>query len=277
MSQPGWYPDPTGTPSQFRYWTGSTWSEQTTTTPGGPPTNHQYPNQRNRWVLGALMVLVIIGLVLTWRATTPGVFGAGGAEDTNSATPTISAWDETASSSPTKVDCPKPGTEPGGTVVSGRMQSGNLSVPTIDGWSDPQAFYVAGMNDTIAQVRPVTGTWRADSVVGATARQDFATPQRAAQALSECFVTAINYPDKTGHRVLLTEAITVDGHAGYRVRTEVSVSGQGPTVTGDVIDVVVIDAGNPSSLGVYLSAAPIGNAAIQAEVDAVRADIRVSS
>lgn len=276
MSQPGWYLDPTGVPGQYRYWTGSSWSSQGTTTPGSAPTGPQDPSPRNRWAIGVLLVVVIIAVAI-WRTSSPGSLEAGGAQDTNSATPTVSAWDEAATSSAHEVACPEPGTADGGSARAGRMRSGNISVPTIAGWADPASFYVSGLNDTIAQVRPVTQNWRADSVVGTTLRQHFPTPQRAARALSECFVTPDNYPEMTENQTLVTEPVTVDGHAGYWVRTKVSVSGQGPTITGDVIDVVAIDTGNPLTLGVYLAAAPIGNATIQAEVDAVRAAIQVTS
>jgi hypothetical protein len=37
VAQPGWYPDPAGTPNTFRYWDGQSWSETTTTDPGAPP------------------------------------------------------------------------------------------------------------------------------------------------------------------------------------------------------------------------------------------------
>lgn len=37
MTQAGWYPDPAGQPQTFRYWDGSSWSEQTTGDPYAPP------------------------------------------------------------------------------------------------------------------------------------------------------------------------------------------------------------------------------------------------
>lgn len=38
MSQPGWYPDPAGSPGRFRYWDGRAWSPTTSSDPGGTPT-----------------------------------------------------------------------------------------------------------------------------------------------------------------------------------------------------------------------------------------------
>lgn len=37
MSQPAWYPDPSGQPGSFRYWNGQTWSAETTANPSDPP------------------------------------------------------------------------------------------------------------------------------------------------------------------------------------------------------------------------------------------------
>jgi len=37
VTQAGWYPDPAGQPQTFRYWDGSSWSEQTTGDPYAPP------------------------------------------------------------------------------------------------------------------------------------------------------------------------------------------------------------------------------------------------
>lgn len=47
MSQPGWYPDPSGTERQFRYWDGTNWSASTSTRPSdGPPTTANRPRQQ---------------------------------------------------------------------------------------------------------------------------------------------------------------------------------------------------------------------------------------
>ncbi|KAA1428237.1 DUF2510 domain-containing protein [Nocardioides antri] len=37
MTQAGWYPDPAGQPQTFRYWDGSSWSQETTSNPYAPP------------------------------------------------------------------------------------------------------------------------------------------------------------------------------------------------------------------------------------------------
>ncbi|KRF16569.1 hypothetical protein ASG90_09820 [Nocardioides sp. Soil797] len=53
MSQPAWYPDPSGQPGSFRYWDGQSWSAETTTNPydappasaapSGPPPQQSQP------------------------------------------------------------------------------------------------------------------------------------------------------------------------------------------------------------------------------------------
>ncbi|WP_169799292.1 DUF2510 domain-containing protein [Nocardioides jensenii] len=52
MSQPAWYPDPSGQPGSFRYWNGQSWSAETTTNPydappaGAGPSGPPQPSQQ---------------------------------------------------------------------------------------------------------------------------------------------------------------------------------------------------------------------------------------
>lgn len=45
MSQPAWYPDPSGQPNSFRYWNGQSWSAEITTNPYDPPPASAYGGQ----------------------------------------------------------------------------------------------------------------------------------------------------------------------------------------------------------------------------------------
>jgi len=108
MTATGWYPDPDGSP-RFRYWDGDTWSTQTTTNPRTTPPPRTDDNQasgghRNErgWV-AALVVLALVtavlATVLVWATGGVPALGGQAVEDTNSATPTVSAWDETSTPS----------------------------------------------------------------------------------------------------------------------------------------------------------------------------------
>lgn len=289
MSLPGWYPDPSGNSGHFRYWDGSTWSAQTTTTPGAPPGPAKQPRSRPGLVVAilALVAVLVIGVVI-WRANSPGgVPGLGGGQDTNTAAPTVSAWDETTTASPTPNDEPSdtagsvvacPDTDPGsgGKLVDGRMQSGGLSVPLIPGWAPASTvFYVQGLTDAIEQSLAITWTWKSDSAVAAASRDDFPTPSQAARSLMQCLASSGYYQGLTGTKELLNGEVTIDGHRGHRIRTEIYVDSAGPNIAGDVADIIVVDTGDPARLGVYLSAVTIGDSTNQAKVDAVIADIRV--
>ncbi len=72
MSTPGWYPDPGGAPGQFRYWSGTGWSANTTAQPGpepgpsgsagsGPPaTPPTRGPRRTRLIIAVATVLVLV-------------------------------------------------------------------------------------------------------------------------------------------------------------------------------------------------------------------------
>lgn len=240
----------------------------------------------------ALVALVIIGLVI-WQANPGGIAGPRGGQDTNTASPTVSAWNETSSASPSDSPTPSdppastsgsavpcPDTDPGsgGTVVGGRLQSGGLSAATIDSWEPPaDRFYLAGVTDMISQQKQIAPAWESSSAVGAVSTTDFANPQLAARGLTQCFASSGYYRNFKGLKTIQEEAVTIDGRSGYRISTEVYVDGYGPDITGDVIDVIVVDTGIPGTLGVYISSVTIGDATTQAQVDAVVADLKVAT
>lgn len=89
MSQPGWYPDPSGQRGQLRFWDGRAWSQQTRPAagaPGGPggmpPTSPLGPGQsaqRRRGsralvpvLLGIAAVVIIVAVIIGTGALRPG-------------------------------------------------------------------------------------------------------------------------------------------------------------------------------------------------------------
>ncbi|WP_022909629.1 DUF2510 domain-containing protein [Aestuariimicrobium kwangyangense] len=292
MSQPGWYPDPSGQPGQFRFWDGAQWSQQTTANPAQtpPPGGGQAPPPRRsggagRWVLLVVGVLVValVGFLV--------VRGLGGrnttiAEDTNSSTPTVSQWDETSTPtqtpSPTNpessggvdVACPEGGGDSGKSAQNGRLTGGSISVVSL-GW-ESGGFSLPWMYDTSSELKQITSTWVSVNAVGALRVADgFEAPEPAARVMMSCFASSGYYRGFTGRTDVVSEAITIDGHQAYHLRSEIFVGDQGPDIKGDVVDVVVVDTGNPESVGVYVNSATIDDSATQAEVDRSMASIKV--
>lgn len=287
MSTPGWYPDPSGQPGQFRHWDGSQWSTQTTTdprspAPGGPATGRP-PGGRGPLVIVAVGVLVLaLAAFIVVRITRGDGPGAG--EDTNSSTPTVSSWDETSSPTPspddpsgkggTQMACPVggPQTEKG-TLSDGRLRGGGISIPSL-GWRFG-TFQTLWMDQTAEETLPISGTWVSTIAVGRIVRTDFPEPKVAADRVLQCLASSQMYRGFTGRKDLTNEAVTIDGHKGQHLKSEVYVDGQGPTIPGDVVDIVVLDTGDSKHLSLFFSTATIGDKNVIADVERVRAGLQV--
>ena len=72
-----------------------------------------------------------------------------------------------------------------------------------------------------------------------------------------------------------SKAITVDGHDAWRLRLRVLVDTYGPTIPGDVVDIVVVQIGEVRCA--LLTFATIGDAETQRQVDASLATLRVEN
>lgn len=276
MAAPGWYPDPSGRPGLFRYWDGRQWSSATTTNPSGAPApvpaRASETERRNPAALLLILLLaltLLVGGVLWWRSR-----GGSGlaAEDDNTSTPTISAWDENSSNpSPSATEeptdsggrpvaCPEVHTEPApGQPSNGRYAGGGLSYAEIPGWENSGGWGVDWASDTAGQRDPVVDNWVSIAVVGEIDKVHFPDARSAARMLTSCEATSFYYPNLTGRRDLVNQAVTVDGKPGWHLRSELTVAHR--AVEGDVLDVVVVDAGREGKLAVFVTEAPIGDEA----------------
>lgn len=290
---PGWYPDPAGTPGLFRYWDGQQWSSETTSNPAGAPVPQRVDDRRGPLVpiIAAVLVLALLaGAFIWWRNSSGGGLGAGAAEDTNSSTPTISAWDEQSSSATPSASGSQDPAPSGGAMVAcpsdggqlhpnsgDRISGGGLSFPRVPGWDDAQDFSLAWTYDMGAQTSTVYQGWFSLVSVGALRVVDgFEEPKRSTQMMMSCFATSNYYQGFSGRKDLISEPVTIDGHKGWRLRSEIHVEMPLlPQVDGDVVDVIVIDSGSPESLGVFVSSYTIGDDGRGALVDQAIAGLRV--
>ena len=288
---PGWYPDPSGQAGQFRYWDGTAWSQETSSNPGAsaPGGVQQFYGQPKGGGPGRWIALVAVVLVVALAATLliRGLSGRDDAanEDTNSSTPTVSSWDETSTATP-----PPSQTEPnpsGGSAVAcpdgdtstkqasgGRLSSGGISVAAI-GWSS-RSLDMPWVHNLVAEYKSITTSWMSVNAVGEMQMKDgFSGPKQAAQMMMECFASSHYYAGFSGRKDVIAEEVTIDGHKGYHLRSEIYVKDQGPDIPGDSVDVIVMDTGNADTMGVYFNSATIGDQATQAEVDKSMATLTV--
>ncbi|WP_420175814.1 DUF2510 domain-containing protein [Luteococcus sp. OSA5] len=299
MSMPGWYPDPAGNPGHFRYWDGTSWSAQTTTDPAGSAAPQQpqgfssapgaAPQQQsNRGLIAAIAAILALSL-LVWALFFRNDDGFQAVpEDTNSSSPQGPVWDETSPPTPepsgisepaptggAMVDCPTTG----GSVVpiSGdQLHGGGLVIPRQGDWDEATGavFLLPWTQDMQAQTKtiyssPLGTRWFSVQAVGAVSKADgFEEPRNSARMMMSCFATSGYYSGFTGRKDLQSEAVDINGKQGWRLRSEVYVDMEDlPQVDGDVIDVIVVDTGDPESLGVFVSSATIGDGETLSQIE----------
>lgn len=196
-------------------------------------------------------------------------------EDTNSAAPTISGWDETSTPTPPPTTAASQVTCPYTTVTDltkqlsdGRLRGGGISVQRISKWVDSD-MYLQWVSDFHAEVDEVRPGWISNIGVGQLNAVDgFTDPQTAARQSMECFASSGYYTGFT-HRVdLLSEATTISGYPAWRMRSEVHIQSDFmPEIEGDEVDIIVIDLGDPQRMGIFVSSVTIGDLGRRALVD----------
>lgn len=265
MAQPGWYPDPggSGTP---RYWDGAAWAPLVAgpTHPAAPGGGH-----RRSPLIGVglgLMAILLVVAVMVWQ---PWASGAGIPEDTNSARPTGSQWNELepteTPSSPQPTDgqgrplaCPRI-EAPEGKRQGGWYVSGGVGFKGVPGWGEEQGGWTIDFaSQRSGQEDFVGGGWVSITAIGQIAKQDFSSDARtAATQVSDCLSSSYFY-HTLDHRESLQdeEFTTTDGVTGWIIRENYwNIPDQ--FVSGDEVVVLVLDAGADDTLTLFHSQAPI--------------------
>lgn len=268
MTVPGWYPDPAGSKGVLRYWDGHAW--------GGQTTAHTPPPTKRPWLWFVLAMVVIAGLVAAFVLRPDGLSTAPA--DTNSARPTGSQWDEVPPTpTPTQpeetgsgetIDCPQNSFDDRSEVsADNRMHGGGLSFEAPGGWNwREQPVQMPWLYDHNSTIRTITAGWMSNLSVGEVKRSEgFADPRSTATQLMGCMASSGLYWGFSGREDLADESFTLDGHGGWRTTAEVHVDNQGD-IKGDVVDIIVLDLGDPRTLAVFISCATIDNEDNLAEV-----------
>lgn len=295
MAAPGWYPDPGQAPGRFRYWDGTSWSATTSDSPSGlPPTDPAAGSRspRRRGLLLAITALVLVlalagVFVVRFQADrdnvdpAPSTSVSGGddsspsasATPSDSATPSPSPSPDQPSAEPCPVGNP---TARQDHPVDGRVHGGGLSFPEQAGWETSTLDRgITWAYDVGGQQRAVESEWYAMYAVGALATFDgFEEPERAADTVMQCTASSSFYAGFVERRDLAAEPITVAGHQGWRIRSEIRVQTNQTTLPGDVVEVIVVDLDSPESLALFLGAVPIGDEQLAGQLDRVVSQLR---
>ncbi len=276
VSAPGWYPDPSGHKGAVRYFNGVAWTEQSLT----------HPIRTGRpWGWFILAMVVIAGLVAVFVLRPPGFATTSG--DTNSARPTGSQWNELPTSeTPTRpqdpgegglIDCPQNSFDARSVISEdGRMHGGGLSFepPASPSWR-PSPVFMPWLYDHNSTTREIVFGWQSNVSVGEVKRSEgFAEPRSTASQLMGCLASSDLYRGFTGREDLSDASFILDGDGGWRITANVFVDSQGD-IQGDVVDVIVLDLGDPDTLAVFISCATIDDERNLEEVSRVTESLRV--
>jgi hypothetical protein len=227
-------------------------------------------------VTALALVVILSGALAPARGTAT--------EDSNSARPSVSGWDETSTPTPST---PPPQTSSGGELVAcpytthggntrqpnGQLKADTLTVDRIPDWGD-QTMYLEFSYDLHTQYKSIytsgLHTWMSNIAVGLLHNDDgFTQIYTSAEQVMQCFASS-EYYDGFTHRVdLISEQIEISGHAAWRIRAEIWVDSKTfPQVDGDVTDIIVVDLGpDKDYLGFFMGCYTIGDDEIAALVD----------
>lgn len=165
MTQAGWYPDPAGQPQTYRYWDGTSWSQDTTSDPYAPPPAPPppayggfppAPPSGGSRGSGLTVLLVVVAVLVLIGLSVGGFFGyralAGDddddtdASDRSSATDTVTTEPTTDATTPTDpttdATTPTDTTTTDDTEVTDQQCRGGVPTPSVT--PGPDATEISG-------------------------------------------------------------------------------------------------------------------------------------
>jgi hypothetical protein len=245
--------------------------------PGGAYANYQQIRKKRSpigwWITGAaLVVVIVIVAVIAIRAlsnggTVGGLPGGGG--------------------QPTSEVCPKkPSNDPGPSdhPNDGRVHGGPVSYPQLGPpWSDPRTDdRVPFGSDVLLQEVTVEpnyqpgSNWVASILVGQLQAGDgFFTPEQGSQIVVKCILGAFYGDNPVTSDVKVNKAMTIDGHEGWLVESQLSFAITGLKTRGELLIVAIVSAKDSS--GLYYASIPDTVPELVAPARKVLANLKVDS
>jgi hypothetical protein len=200
------------------------------------------------WIGGAALVIVIIVVaVLAIRAVTGGDTGSSGGPVAQ----------------PSQDACPPPNTAspqaPTSHPADGRVHGGPVSYPMLGPpWGPPQGPPNPVPFGSDVQTQMVLdqlnydgqGTnWVASILVAELQAGDgFFTPEQGAQIVVKCILGAFYGNNPINSNVKVNERVTIDGHEGWLVESQLTFDIPGLEAKGEYLIVAIVSAGNRSGL-----------------------------
>ena len=204
------------------------------------------------WVAGAAIVVVMVVVaVLAIRAVS--------GDDTDIATPPGGPVSQDTCP-PQRTETPDPEADPN----DGRVHGGPISYPTLGPpWSAPQTDhrvpFGSDVKEQIVTVEPnydgQGNSWVASVLVAELQAGDgFFTPEQGSQIVVKCILGAFYGNAAVNSDVKKNEAITIDGHEGWIVESQLSFDIPNLKTKGELLIVVIVSAGARS--GLYYASIP---------------------
>jgi hypothetical protein len=301
VSQPGWYPDPSGQPNQLRYWDGRAWTEQLTPAPGGDPSGG---GGRRAWlvVLAAVVVIALVA-VMVWRLN-----DQPEPSPVPTYSPTKSAWNETdeptpspsPTPSPTPTPTPTPSRQPSPrrtdlrcdrlghapavdvTADSSRLTVGALSMPapTSSGWTGPsrQRLIQYGIGAwgylKVVEEHPDTGDWFNTLIIGPTNFDEPTDLETQARSIIACLATTDSLDKYRAPATLELKSRTISGRRAIQADATYSWDYPDLDSLGSRVRVVVVDT--PDGPFFFFGEATKERQDVIAEMDRASAGLRAS-
>jgi hypothetical protein len=204
------------------------------------------------WITGvALVVVILVVAVLAIRAVSSG--------NTEITSPPGGGPVSQDTCPPEKSETPQPEEDPN----DGRVHGGPLSYPTLGPpWGPPLPdTRVPFGSDVLSQAVTVEPNyapgshWVASVLVGELQAGDgFFTPEQGSQIVVKCILGRFYGNAAVDSNVKKNEAITIDGHEGWIVESQLSFDIPGLKTKGELLIVVIVSAGARS--GLYYASIP---------------------